>query len=67
MSATQIVRNIKARDMQVGDTFTGFGQVWSFVIEDNTVWAQIGRRQAKARLFAFDADMDISTRRAVAA
>ena len=66
MSKSAPIISIKARDMRVGDRFTGFGTVQSFVIEDGKVWAQIPTAR-KAKLFAFDADMDIRVRRAVSA
>lgn len=58
------VIDIKAKDIQLGDGFVGFGKVVAEpVIEDGTVWVQIGYSGKKPQLFAMDADMDISTKR----
>ncbi len=60
---TDVIK-IKARDIQVGDGFVGFGKVVAEPIHDgDTVWLEIAYRGKKPQLYAIDPEMVIHTKR----
>lgn len=49
-----MIITIKAKDMQVGDHFKGFGEVQDVRVEDIDVWAHLGRDRYLANWDAED-------------